>query len=66
MRPTNLFDSSFEEIQSRGYKKITGKLEDGDLLQMSKDGKLWCKISGANLLRKELKLVGLVELWRQS
>ena len=67
MRPNNLFDSTFEQIHVKGYEKqqVAAKdLLDGDLLQMSKDGLLWCKIDNAKYLRANLKGVELVEIWR--
>ena len=56
MRPDNLFDSTLEQIAAQGYakQKVESKaLRDGDLLQMSKDGELWCKIKDAKHLRSQ-------------
>jgi hypothetical protein len=67
MRPDNLFDSTLENIVKQGYTKQkteTKNLRDGDLLQMSKDGELWCKIDNAKHLRSQIKSVELVEIWR--
>ena len=67
MRPDNLFDSTLEQIAAQGYvkQKVESKsLRDGDLLQMSKDGELWCKIKDAKHLRSQIKGVESVEIWR--
>jgi len=67
MRPDNLFDSTFEKIAAQGFKRQkveTKNLRDGDLLQMSKDGELWCKIKDAKHLRSQIKGVESLEIWR--
>ena len=69
MRPDNLFDSTFEKIAKQGYakQKVEAKnLRDGDLLQMSKDGELWCKIKDAKHLRSQIKGVESLEIWRNT
>jgi hypothetical protein len=67
MRPDNLFDFTFEKIAAQGFKRQkveTKNLRDGDLLQMSKDGELWCKIDNAKYLRSQIKGVESLEIWR--
>ena len=67
MNADNAFYSSFEEILKQGLSKTKIAIEDvidGDILQITKSGGIWYKIESAEELRREIKEVDYIDVWR--